>query len=99
VSIPLNWGVPVIADNVRIYRGNHGSWVAAMLPRRRHSTTALFKALQMTWDRIVAATTNPDLIAVMLFCAIGLLIALNLILRFPDAGLLVEQYKVFPLPE
>jgi hypothetical protein len=29
-----------------------------------------FKALQMTWDRIVAATTNPDLIAVMLFCAI-----------------------------
>ena len=73
--IPLNWGVPVIADNVRIYLGNHGSWVAAMLPRRRHST---------------------DLIAVMLFCAIGLLIALNLILRVPDAGLLVEQYNVFP---
>ena len=58
-----------------------------------------FKTLQMTWDRIVAATTNPDLIAVMLFCAIGLLIALNLILRFPDAGLLVEQYNVFPSPE
>jgi hypothetical protein len=29
-----------------------------------------FKALQMTWDRIVAATTNADLIAVMLFCVI-----------------------------
>jgi len=29
-----------------------------------------FKTRQMTWDRIVAATTNPDLIAVMLFCAI-----------------------------
>jgi hypothetical protein len=27
---------------------------------------------------------------VMLFCAIGLSITLNLILRFPDAGLLVE---------
>ena len=38
-----------------------------------------FKTLQMTWDRIVAATTNPSLIAVMFFCAIGLLIALNLI--------------------
>ena len=55
-----------------------------------------FKALQMTWDRIVAATTNPDLIAVTLFCAIGLLISLNLILRFPNAGLFVEQYNVLP---
>jgi hypothetical protein len=57
-----------------------------------------FKTLQMTWDRIVAATTNPNLIAVTLFCAIGLLISLNLILRFPDAGLFVEQYNVFPSP-
>ncbi len=48
------------------------------------------KTLQMTWDRIIAATTDPSLVAVMFFCAIGLLIALNLILRFPDAGLLVE---------
>jgi hypothetical protein len=59
-----------------------------------------FKTLQMTWDRIVAATTdNPSLIAVMLFCAIGLSITLNLILRFPDAGLLVEQHDVFPFQE
>jgi len=57
-----------------------------------------FERLQTTRDRIVAATTNSDLIPVMLFCAIGLLIALNLILRFPDAGLLVEQYNVFPSP-
>ena len=57
-----------------------------------------FKTRQMTWDRIVAATTNPNLIAVTLFCAIGLLISLNLILRFPDAGLFVEQYNVFPSP-
>jgi hypothetical protein len=35
---------------------------------------------------------------VTLFCAIGLLISLNLILRFPDAGLFVEQYNVFPSP-
>ena len=58
--------------------------------------TRRFKMLQMTWDRIAAATTNQDLIAVMLFSAIGLLIALNFILRFPDVGLLVEQYNVFP---
>ena len=38
-----------------------------------------FKTPQMTWDRTVAATTNPNLIAVVFFCAIGLLIALNLI--------------------
>ena len=36
-----------------------------------------FKTLQMRWDRIVAATTNPHLIAVMIFSAIGLLIALH----------------------
>ena len=32
----------------------------------------------MRWDRIVAATTNPHLIAVMIFSAIGLLIAFHL---------------------
>ena len=38
------------------------------------------------WSRFVATITNPDLIAVVVFCTIGLLVALNLILRFPDLG-------------
>lgn len=38
---------------------------------------------------------DPDLTAVMLFCAIGLLAALNLMLRFPDFGAIIAQYNQF----
>jgi hypothetical protein len=33
--------------------------------------------------RLVAALANPDLLAIVAFCFIGLLVTLNLILRFP----------------
>lgn len=35
---------------------------------------------------------------VIMFSAIGLLIAANLILRIPDAGLTVEQFNTFVAP-
>jgi hypothetical protein len=47
------------------------------------------------WSRLVTATANPDLHAVVAFCLIGLLLALNLILRFPDFGAVIEQYNQF----
>ena len=53
------------------------------------------KAKQTKWARIVATATNPDFIAVVAFCVIGLLIALNFALRFPDAGAVIEQYNQF----
>jgi hypothetical protein len=43
----------------------------------------------IAWSRPVAWITNPDLIAVAVFCAIGLLVAINLILRFPDFAAVV----------
>jgi hypothetical protein len=48
----------------------------------------------ITW-KTVAALTDPDLIAIVAFCVLGLLVALNVILRFPDLGALIEQYNRF----
>jgi hypothetical protein len=44
---------------------------------------------------IVAAIENPDFVAVVAFCLIGLLVAFNLILRFPVFGAVIEQYNQF----
>lgn len=38
---------------------------------------------------------NHGLVAVILFCLIGLLLTLNLVLRFPDFGSVIEQYNQF----
>jgi hypothetical protein len=47
------------------------------------------------WPRLITAIANPDLHAVVAFCLIGFLLALNLILRFPDFGAVIEQYNQF----
>ena len=52
-------------------------------------------AFEIAWDRLVMTITDPDLITVVAFSAIGLLIAINLILRFPDVGAIIEQYNQF----
>jgi hypothetical protein len=45
--------------------------------------------------RFVAALVNPDFLAVVAFCLIGLLVTLNLILRYADFGAVIEQYNQF----
>jgi len=40
----------------------------------------------------------PDLIAVIMFSVIGLLIAANLMFRYPDLALTVEQFNTFAGP-
>ena len=47
------------------------------------------------WSQLVAAIIDPDLHAVVAFCLIGILLTLNLILRFPDLGAVIEQYGQF----
>ncbi len=42
-------------------------------------------------DRII----KHNLATVLGFCAIGLLITINVMLRFPDLGLLIERYNQF----
>ena len=47
------------------------------------------------WSWLAAAVKDPSLIAIVLFCAIGLLVTLNLMLRFPDLGAIIAQYNQF----
>lgn len=44
---------------------------------------------------LAARITNPDVIAVIFLCVIACLIAANLILRVPNAGLLIAQFNEF----
>ncbi len=56
-------------------------------------TNRRVKALEIA--RYLATTKDRDLIIIVTFCAIGLFVTLNAILRFPDL-LLVEQLEQFP---
>jgi thiol:disulfide interchange protein len=47
------------------------------------------------WPKFLAIFSNPDLPMVVAFCLLGLLLALTLILRFPDFGAVIEQYNQF----
>jgi hypothetical protein len=47
------------------------------------------------WSWLVAASRDANLIVIVLFCAIGLLVTVNLMLRFPDLGTLIAQYNQF----
>ena len=53
-------------------------------------------ATEAAWQRIVAAVTNPELIAVAAFCAIGLAITFNVLLRHPHFGLTIQQLDLLP---
>ena len=48
------------------------------------------------WRRLGAAMADPQFVAVAAFCAIGLLITMNVILRFPDFGATLVQFQQFP---
>ena len=51
--------------------------------------------IETVWSRLVAVIANPNLLAVLGFCLIGLLLSLNLIFRFPDFGAVIEQFNQF----
>lgn len=53
------------------------------------------KAWETPYDRLVATLGDPGLIACVTFGVLGLLVALNAILCFPDLGALIEQYNQF----
>jgi hypothetical protein len=40
-----------------------------------------------------SAMADPNLFIIIAFCAIGLLVTLNLMFRFPDFGMAVEQFS------
>jgi len=65
--------------------------VARNIPRSMKSPTRQSGGAEAAWSRFVAMITNPDLIMIVAFCMIGLLVTVNVILRFPDFGLTAEQ--------
>ncbi len=54
------------------------------------------KAAETAWHRILATVANTDLIMIVIFCAIGFLVTVNVVLRFPDFGATIEQLEQFP---
>ena len=47
-------------------------------------------------SRVAAIVFKSDLQAVAIFCVIGLLLTVNVIVRFPDFGLQLAELSVFP---
>jgi hypothetical protein len=58
-------------------------------------TELLAKKARPEWSWSAQTRIDPDLIATVLFCAIGLLVTLIVMLSFPDLGALIEQYNQF----
>ncbi len=52
-------------------------------------------ATDKSWRRLYTTVTDPDLQMIVAFCLIGLLLTLNVMLRFPDVGAIIEQYNQF----
>jgi hypothetical protein len=63
------------------------------LPTKSNGEDA--KAAEGWWPRFVAAITNSHFLGAVALCLIAFLLALNLILRFPDFGAVIEQYNQF----
>jgi hypothetical protein len=58
-------------------------------------TGRFVKTKDAQWAKLVAMAVDPDFVLVAAFCAIGLLTVLNLLLWFPDIGILIEQSNQF----
>lgn len=48
-------------------------------------------AITEAWRKLEALVTNPEYLAIVAFCLVGLLAMLALMAYFPDLGLLIEQ--------
>jgi hypothetical protein len=53
------------------------------------------KKAKPEWSWPAKAHIDPDLIATVQFCAIGMVLTLLVMFRFPDLGALIEQYNQF----
>ena len=53
-------------------------------------------AAEIAWSRFLSVISNRDLNAVIGFCTIGYLVAINVILRFPDFGEMAAALAIFP---
>jgi hypothetical protein len=66
------------------------------LPTIASRTHARASPVKTGWWRFVAIVSDPELQTIVAFSAIGVLIMLNAILRFPDFGLTFAEFNQFP---
>jgi esterase/lipase superfamily enzyme len=59
------------------------------------SANRRISAVRTAWRWFSGAFADPNLSTVVVFCAIGLLAAINLILRFPDVSTVIMEYNLF----
>jgi len=66
------------------------------LPTRAARTYLPPSPVRTAWSRFVMVVLDPELQTVVAFCMIGILVTLNMALRFPDFGGLVADLECFP---
>lgn len=59
------------------------------------SVTRRVSMVATAWRQLAVTFVDSNLGTVVAFCSIGLLIGINLILRFPDISALIVQYNLF----
>jgi hypothetical protein len=65
--------------------GSDDLFLAPRVPDARRPDGKRLARNAKRWDRIVAVLTNPDLVAIVAICAIGLLVTFALFLSVPSA--------------
>jgi len=49
-----------------------------------------------SWSRFIAVISDPELVAIILFCTTGFLMTIDAVLDFPDFATLFAQLTSFP---
>jgi hypothetical protein len=62
---------------------------------RSTESAARVEQTATTSSRLLAAMSDRDLLALVIFCGIGILVTVNVILRFPDFGAQLQQLALF----
>jgi hypothetical protein len=62
---------------------------------RTKPTGRLVNAEGTVRTKIAALVADPDLVPIVAFCAVGLLMALNMMLWFPNIGAVIAQSNLF----
>jgi hypothetical protein len=59
------------------------------------STLSELPAKKSALSSWLSTAKNSDLATVAIFCAIGLLVVFNVVIRYPEFGAIIAQYNQF----
>ncbi|MFY9835196.1 MAG: hypothetical protein WAK55_01775 [Xanthobacteraceae bacterium] len=66
-----------------------------VLAAARSLTLGIQSLSGLEWRPTIPAEAEYEFLAVAIFCLLGLLVALSLIMRFPDFGTVIAEYNQF----